>query len=1317
MKIHRLMLVVLLATGISISLKAQTTYDEFTDSIYAPPGSEAEATAEAKNGWFLPTSGMLRVLVVFVELDYDLTPGNDPFPNGGSDWSKGQLPNYKDDLFDSEWPVGTLQGSVTRYFAKASYDNFKVLGDYVDNLIVVKESDLSFVSKSNVIREAITQINQQGALSTNAGMTITDFDNWQDNGIAGSPKIAGPDTPNSYDQVFFILQNVHVQPNTGSTRAGTLPLALLGYGADTWSEGNIIKNPTRMITHELGHLLFGDNTFHNGGAHTGSGTGKTFIPPQGGWSLIGGSQTSIATFNAWDRDRMEWKNPSKTYLNSALDENLNEVETALDATNSNHAGIYILRDFVTTGDVIRIKLPFIPTNEFQQYLWIENHQTAQNNGFEFDKFLYQDNTCMDEMQPGLYMYMQAGKDIKVGTQTYDQQKGHYTRPIPANGMYDLQFESTTQPVTCVAYGAVEPYEKLPQFANPLTGNQEQELHAADLNANNFIQNEVKLTWLERVNGIINPNLTNNGTVNHVFTKNGVAKLGVGTNPSANSMITLENDGGPIGSGNQNNRKVILNGISIEILDELQDGSIKVEVKFDDTDIANDVRWCGDIELPAITGANGYSLNLTQGNTLLLDQGFTATKITNPMSIGGTNYFVDPTVLSLQSGSYFHLEQNSDLFITGNSTLILKSGSKLELEDGAELFIHEGELIIEDGAELILHDGAKLIVDTDGKLTINNTITGKGLIVGDNTVTSNQAEVIINGTLTFASNAIWVHKKSGFYNFASTHTLNLPSTVDVTFTGLLISHKMLELQNSCQLTFSGNTINWSKGLIHYGLSAQVNLTNADFSGTVLTFTGPTSSQPGSIGLNVVTPTKMHLFNSTIEKLQTGVKISNATVTGMFLGNTYIDNVISIDLDSTASTTIAQSHFSTSNPGGIGIKAVESFQVNITATTIIGLDKGAYFYSVDAAYINNNSNISYASIGIEAENTLLFVRGQSEIHQNTKGVAIFGNYNYSTNNYSSMLTIGDVGCGAIYDNAIGVYGRDAILNIDAIEHSINSSGSDTIPNRFDNNSTYTFDICYTDYTVAPSQINAKMNYWGGTVIPTSNYRLKTNTDCIAKPNHGINIPLITSPHSTCTPTPNCANCAMTGGGGTSPGGPIGGIGLMVVNAFQTANEPFIEEDNLSTREGFTDISSVGLLKDTTNQTWQAVTINNDLLSIDKNSVHRIQVAKAIKAKATTSNMRLATTPNDIFAGITENANELANIQVYPNPVNIELTISIEDIKGIYMLNIYQISGKLIIEEKLNSSLSNIDVSSLENGIYFYEIISESGDRLTGKVSVVR
>ena len=91
------------------------------------------------------------------------------------------------------------------------------------------------------------------------------------------------------------------------------------------------------------------------------------------------------------------------------------------------------------------------------------------------------------------------------------------------------------------------------------------------------------------------------------------------------------------------------------------------------------------------------------------------------------------------------------------------------------------------------------MEQDGKLTINNTIAGKGLVVGGSTITTNQAAVLIKGTLAFAANALWEHKKSGFYAFTSSHTLNLPSSVNVTFAGLHKTHKMLELnnRNSCK----------------------------------------------------------------------------------------------------------------------------------------------------------------------------------------------------------------------------------------------------------------------------------------------------------------------------------------------------------------------------------------------------------------------------------------------------------------------------------------------------------------------------------------
>src|SRR5690606_29000594 len=96
--------------------------------------------------------------------------------------------------------------------------------------------------------------------------------------------------------------------------------------------------------------------FHTSGSHSAFG-GTTFIPDQKGWSMMGGSESSFQTCNAWDRDRMDWKGPSKTMTISALNTSSTEINGDLNADSSAHEGIYILRDFMTTGDALRIKLP------------------------------------------------------------------------------------------------------------------------------------------------------------------------------------------------------------------------------------------------------------------------------------------------------------------------------------------------------------------------------------------------------------------------------------------------------------------------------------------------------------------------------------------------------------------------------------------------------------------------------------------------------------------------------------------------------------------------------------------------------------------------------------------------------------------------------------------------------------------------------------------------------------------------------------------------------------------------------------------------
>ena len=72
----------------------------------------------------------------------------------------------------------------------------------------------------------------------------------------------------------------------------------------------------------------------------------------------------------------------------------------------------------------------------------------------------------------------------------------------------------------------------------------------------------------------------------------------------------------------------------------------------------------------------------------------------------------------------------------------------------------------------------------------------------------------------------------------------------------------------------------------------------------------------------------------------------------------------------------------------------------------------------------------------------------------------------------------------------------------------------------------------------------------------------------------------------------------------------------------------------------------------------------------------------------------------------------VTLYPNPVSDVLYINSMDI--INKVSVYDIQGKVIkTVSGLNSNTSEINLSSLQNGVYFVSITSENGGVLTQKI----
>ncbi len=347
----------------------------------------------SENGWVLPTRGTVRVLMVFVEVDHDEDPSADAYPRGHENWKVNELPEYKDEIFNVFDEEDSLR-ALTRYYSECSFGELTVLGDYYPEIITVKQSEVGR-SKSNILKTVIERLNSAEKISSE-NLSFEDFDFWEDESKRGVPK-----TPSSefsgVDHLMIFLRNFSAIPNATGQASASSGGRIGGFNTDSYSifgGGNGL--PFKILKHEFNHLLIGGNNFHSGGGN--SANFRSYVTAlQGGWSMMGAANSALLSPSGWDRYWLGWKPKENDYLISARDEEGQEVNG--DIQSGNESRVFVLRDFVTTGDALRIKLPFIPDDEFPQWIWVENHTTYSNNGSPTDVFNHEDHECIKPALP------------------------------------------------------------------------------------------------------------------------------------------------------------------------------------------------------------------------------------------------------------------------------------------------------------------------------------------------------------------------------------------------------------------------------------------------------------------------------------------------------------------------------------------------------------------------------------------------------------------------------------------------------------------------------------------------------------------------------------------------------------------------------------------------------------------------------------------------------------------------------------------------------------------------------------------------------
>lgn len=686
------------------------------------------------DGWRVKPRGEIRMLNFFVNIIYDVHPEKEkPFAKTNH-WNMVLLeslnqnpPDYLLRLMDTVYNPNNLYGCITRLYGESSFDELQITGDFV--IVNIKESRVlryGNFNESNIEKAAVDFINEQGGLQTMYGHNdISYYDN-------GSGKIG-------FIQFFF--RNITREYGGDSPGSGYFSTSMLSgqkllmngsyysfYGIGTAQcvgTHDVSNNPTGIVQHEISHSFFGPNSFHtSGGNHRHSSEYMPFLPLQGGYGLMGGSGSTLVSCNGYERWRMHWIHESNRNSNNwwIVARDVNDAPVNADISKDDGAQTFILRDFVTYGDAVRIKLPYKDSEKSSnQYIWLENHQSGRNNKLDFLQFS-NESDCRPNKVAGVYAYYQVGRDVLSGKEidVYASNERDNLKIIPAEGYWNYAYHvaDSEYNMMCINWSKHNYYHSRDD-ENPFCGSHDLERQFLMPDEVQIVSssNEIPL-WRKSINHTDIDSLASSGDARDMFSTH--TKLNMGTNPSTCNTKTFYNS---MTTGrcsysahlSRNTQTTYLTGLGIEIT-PLDDGCYRIDVRWDDYTIANNAIWTGSISLKE-------KAVLAPKMEIWLRQNLT---VAQPMRDSITGLFAKPTVFTCETGSEFVQETGSIVNVEERSTLVIEAGcvyrmepkSKLKVDRTSRLVVR-GKLIVGSGAKLILRSKSGMFVDggevvTEGK---------------------------------------------------------------------------------------------------------------------------------------------------------------------------------------------------------------------------------------------------------------------------------------------------------------------------------------------------------------------------------------------------------------------------------------------------------------------------------------------------------------------------------------------------------------------------------------------------------------------------
>lgn len=469
----------------------------------------------------------------------------------------------------------------------------------------------------------------------------------------------------------------------------------------------------KLFKHELGHELFSGP--HYMGAN--GAIGNYFNLPITGWGSTVTTELLNNTINAWERWLMGW------------------IDIKHDLSDISDNGTYLLRDFASTGDAIRIKIP----NSTNEYLWIENHQ--QKSVFDASswsgklKDKPKGSYGIPAPEKGLYMFTEAMVSDRNAISTRlvsDMQAVNGAHPLNAQGNYDYDHPlSFTKTEDWSEYWNGKMYHFNRTTPNPYAGLNPFMQYRADFDSNGVIKNSgnfngaktesVKIVK-EYINGELRLVYGNHGGRNEAIRptrRSDAFQVGDVLNMSSNPPV-FHRPKFNIKTDKLN--AINMNGLEIEVISQDGEGNITVQVKFNNSLISNDLRITGFVQCNPVLGAkDGIDYLIDNSVELSVNR----SGIPNHLKKDSTG-FVHASVLSFQDSSRIFFSKKSSLKIDESSMVTVNKGSSLSFGKRTTAIIKDkSKLIVASGCHLTLHWSSRLSISDNSEMTLEQGVIFNG----------------------------------------------------------------------------------------------------------------------------------------------------------------------------------------------------------------------------------------------------------------------------------------------------------------------------------------------------------------------------------------------------------------------------------------------------------------------------------------------------------------------------------------------------------------------------------------------------------------